>query len=181
MEISADQQRDEIKEYLDARYISAAESCWHIFEFSMHSESPSVYQLPVHLENQHLIYYNADDDVDEILGRETLKKTPLTEWFEANRTYPEARNTTYQDFPRKWVYDKQVKKWHPRKRGAPAIGRMYFASPGQGERFYLRLLLTTTAGATSFANLRTVNNVQYATYKEACHVLGLLENDNEWI
>ena len=105
----------------------------------------------------------------------------MTEWFEANRTYPEARNTTYQDFPRKWVYDKQVKKWHPRKRGAPAIGRMYFASPGQGERFYLRLLLTTTAGATSFANLRTVNNVQYATYKEACHVLGLLENDNEWI
>ena len=50
----------------------------------MHSESPSVYRLPVHLENQHLIYYNADDDVDEILGRETLKKTPLTEWFEAN-------------------------------------------------------------------------------------------------
>ena len=50
----------------------------------MHAESPSVYRLPVHLENQQLIYYNADDDVDEVLGRETLKKTPLTEWFEAN-------------------------------------------------------------------------------------------------
>jgi hypothetical protein len=36
LEISGDKQRDEIKEYLDAQYISAAESCWHIFEFSMH-------------------------------------------------------------------------------------------------------------------------------------------------
>ena len=81
----------------------------------MHSESPSVYHLPVHLENQQLVYYNADDDVDEVLGRETLKKTPLTEWFKANETYPEARNTAYQDFPKKWVYVKQAKKWKPRE------------------------------------------------------------------
>ena len=181
LEISGDQQRDEIKEYLDARYISAAESCWHIFEFSMHSESPSVYRLPVHLEDQQLVYYNADDDVDEVLGRGALKKTPLTEWFKANETYPDARNTAYQDFPKKWVYVKEAKKWKPRERGPPAIGRMYFASPSQGERFYLRMLLTTVTGATSFANLRTVNNVQYGTFKEACHALGLLENDNEWI
>ena len=147
----------------------------------MHSESPSVYRLPVHLENQQLIYYNADDDVDEVLGRETLKKTPLTAWFEANRTYPEAHNTAYQDFPKNWVYVKETKKWKKRERGPPAIGRMYFASPAQGERFYLRLLLTTVTGATSFSNLRTVNNIQYNTYKEACLALGLLENDNEWV
>ena len=53
--------------------------------------------------------------------------------------------------------------------------------PSQGEHFYIRLLLTSVANATSFANLQTVNNVQYDTYKEACHALGLLENDNEWI
>ena len=181
LEISGDQQRDEIKEYLDARYISAAESCWHIFEFSMHSESPTVYRLPVHLENQQLIYYNADDDIDEVLGRETLKKTPLTAWFEANHIHPEARNTAYQDFPANWVYVKKTKKWKPRERGPPAIGRMYFASPSQGEWFYLRLLLTSVTGATSFADLRTVNNIQHDTYKEACLALGLLENDNEWI
>ena len=110
-----------------------------------------------------------------------MKKTPLTEWFEANRRYPEARNTSYQDFPKKWVYVKDDKRWKPRQRGPPSIGRMYFASPAQGERFYLRLLLTTVAGATSFANLRKVYNIQYATFKEACHALGLLENDNEWV
>ena len=56
---------------------------------------------------------------------------------------------------------------------------MYFASPAQGERFYLRLLLTRVTSATSSSNLRTVNNIQYNTYKEECHALGLLENDNE--
>jgi hypothetical protein len=33
---------NEIKEFLDARYISAKESCWHIFEFPMHAEKPTV-------------------------------------------------------------------------------------------------------------------------------------------
>ena len=87
--------RSLVKEYLDAWYILSAESCWHIFEFPMHSESPSVYRLLVHLEDQQLIYYNADDDVDVVLGRGTLRKTPLTAWFEANQTYPEAHNTSY--------------------------------------------------------------------------------------
>jgi len=36
---------DEVKEYVDARYISAIESCWHIFEFPMHAEKPNVYHL----------------------------------------------------------------------------------------------------------------------------------------
>ena len=58
---------------------------------------------------------------------------------------------------------------------------MYFASPSSGERFYLRLLLTVVTGATSFANLRTVNNIPYNTFKEACFALGLLEDDYEWI
>ncbi|KNZ74844.1 hypothetical protein J132_06066 [Termitomyces sp. J132] len=39
----AGEQRDEIKEHLDARYISAAESCWYIFEFNIHGEHPPVY------------------------------------------------------------------------------------------------------------------------------------------
>jgi len=52
MEIAGDQERDEIREYLDAQFIGSAESCWHIFEFSMHAEFPTVYGLPVHLPDQ---------------------------------------------------------------------------------------------------------------------------------
>ena len=179
LELRDDQNRNEIKEYLDARYIGSVESCWHIHEFSMHGEYPTVYRLPVHLEDQQLVYFNPDDNINDILERGAMKDTPLTAWFKVNQSSPAARTTTYQNFPRTWVYDAKTKKWKPRQRGN-AIGRMYFASPSSGERFYLRTLLTVKSGATSFADLRTVHGVEYNTFKEACNALGLLEDDHEW-
>ena len=145
----------------------------------MHAQSPTVYRLPVHLEDQQLIYYNPDDNPDDVMERGATKETPLTAWFKINQSNPQARNTTYQNFPKTWVYEKRLNIWKPRQRGS-ALGRMYFASPSSGERFYLRLLLTVVPGATSFADLRTVNNVPYNTFKEACFALGLLEDDHEW-
>ena len=178
--LADDQNRDEIKEYLDARYIGSVESCWHMFEFPMHFSQPTVYRLPVHLEDQQMVYYNPDDNPNDVLERGATKETLLTAWFKINQSNPDARNTTYQNFPRTWVYDQKKKAWKPRQRGK-AIGRMYFASPSSGERFYLRLLLTIVPGATSFAHLRTVNNIPYNTFKEACYALGLLQDDHEWI
>ena len=125
------------------------------------------------------MYFNADANINNVLENGAAKDTPLTAWFKINRTNPQARQTTYQSFPRTWVYDSQKKLWKPRQRGY-AIGRMYFASPSSGERFYLRLLLTVVVGATSFAHLRTVNGTQYNTFKEACFALGMLEDDQEW-
>jgi len=78
------QQRDEIKEFLDACYISSSEACWHIFEFNMHAKSPTVYHLQVHLPDQQLIYYNDEDIADEVLNRDNINKTQLTEWFAFN-------------------------------------------------------------------------------------------------
>lgn len=150
LEVLDEQNRDEVKEYLDARYIGSVESCWHIMEFNMHAEFPAVYRLPVHLEGQQVVYFNPDDNILDVLERGAAKETPLTAWFNINRTNEAARNTTYQDFPKTWVYDGKKKVWKVRKRGY-AIGRMYFASPVQGERFYLRLLLTVVTGKTFVA------------------------------
>ena len=173
-------QRDEIKEYLEARYISPVESCWHLFEFLMHAEQPTVYRLPIHLPNQQLVYYNEDDDVDEILERGSSRKTPLTEYFAANQRHAEAAQITYQEFPQKFTWNKSSKTWSLRQRGF-AIGRMYFAAPSSGERFYLRTLLTVVKGAKSFEDLRTVDGQIYPDFKSACLALGLLEDDREWI
>ena len=177
-----DQNRNEVKEYLDSRYISAAESCWHTFEFSMHKEFPSVTCLPVHLENQQLVYYNADEDLDDVVERGEQRHTALTAWFLKNRDGNdlEARTILYQDFPKKYSYIKRTKRWEKHTRSAPAIGRMYFAAPNQGERFYLRLLLTVVPGAQSFEGLRTVDGHIWPTFKEACLAKGLLEDDREW-
>ena len=125
------------------------------------------------------MYFNPDENINDVLVRGAAKDTPLTAWLKINQTSPQARETTYQNFPRTWVYNSKTKSWNPQKRGY-AIGWMYFASPSSGERFYLRLLLTVVVGATSFAHLHKVNGIQYNTYKEACFALGLLEDDQEW-
>ena len=76
--LADDQNRNEIKEYLDARYIGSVESCWHMFEFPMHALYPTVYRLPVHLEDQQMVYYNPDDNPNDILERAANKETKLT-------------------------------------------------------------------------------------------------------
>jgi hypothetical protein len=111
----------------------------------MHEEKPSVYRLPVHLENKQTVHFDDDDDLEELMDRDAIKKTPLTEWFTANGAMPLARQVTYLDFPHSFVWEKKVRKWKPRSQ-CDVIGRMYFVHPSAGEHFYLRMLLVTVKG-----------------------------------
>jgi len=54
-------------------------------------------------------------------------------------------------------------------------------SPGSGEKFYHRTLLNYVKGLMSFDDIKTVDNHKYDSFKEACFVLGLLDDDNEII
>lgn len=56
---------------------------------------------------------------------------------------------------------------------------MYFAGPGQGERYYLRMLLMHVRGPKSFEDVRTVDGQLCATFQEAARRRGLLEDDTE--
>ena len=60
------------------------------------------------------------------------------------------------------------------------IGRVVSLSPRHGDVFYLRMILHHVPGATSFEELRTVGGVICATYREACCLRGLLQDDREW-
>jgi len=40
---------DEIKQYLDCRYVSPCEACWRIFSFPIHGRNPAVERLFFHL------------------------------------------------------------------------------------------------------------------------------------
>lgn len=173
-------QQDEIKQYIDARYIGTPEAMWHIMEFAMHEERPTVYRLPVHLEDEQMVYFDPEDIAEEVAQRAQHKKTQLTEWFTANEKHPELANQVlYQDFPEKFVWNKRTREWTPRQRDF-AIGRMHFVHPSAGERFYLRLLLTVVKGAKSWDDLLLYNGEHYFTFKAACVARGLLEDDGEW-
>ena len=59
------------------------------------------------------------------------------------------------------------------------LGRLCLVSPKAGEQYFLRTLLTTVKGATSFEDLRTHHEVQHESSKAACVARGLYENDKE--
>lgn len=101
------------------------------------------------------------------------------EWFAFNAKdrHGVAKDGPYQDFPKKFSFDTKTKTWKLRTKSTPAIGHMYFLSPAQGERFYLRLLLTAVPGATSFKFLQTHNGREVDSFKTACLQCGLLENN----
>ncbi|KAG8365946.1 hypothetical protein BUALT_Bualt17G0024800 [Buddleja alternifolia] len=170
---------DEIKQYLDCRYVSAIEACWRIYEFELQKHYPTVERLEYHLPNQQFVIFNEDDHLHNVVQREDIKETMLTKWFEANQKYVEARSLTYAEFPTAWVWKRDRKERVKRKHGK-CIGRMPYAHANSGESYYLRMLLYKVRGAQCFEDLRTFNGILYPTFKQACRARGLLEDDNEW-
>ncbi|KAF7138016.1 hypothetical protein RHSIM_Rhsim07G0256200 [Rhododendron simsii] len=156
------------------------EAAWRIFGHHLHEEVPAVVRLALHLPGMHQCAFNPKDTLEQIRARASLQKSTLTSFFEWYTTNPNAEKYTYQEFPQFFVWDKSNKRWTPRISGF-AIGRMYFASPNCGERFYMRLLLTVVKGPKSFEDLRTFNDVLHDTFKSACVARGLLEDDEEWV
>jgi hypothetical protein len=94
---------DEIKAYLDCRYVSAIEACWRIFQFEIHYREPAVDRLNFHLENEQPVMFDDSDYLDNVLSQPNIRKTKFTEWMKTNALYEEARELTYSDFPSKWV------------------------------------------------------------------------------
>jgi hypothetical protein len=170
---------NEIKKYLDCRYVSTSEVAWRIFKFDMHERFLIVECLQYHLPNQQMVLFDDDDDVQEVAARSAISRMMLTEWFKTNQESKVARNLTFDQFPQQWVWNWKLKRWTMRKKDF-AIGRMYYAHPISGERYYLQMLLNCVKGATSYKHLRIVDGTEHNTFKKTCITMGLLANDNEW-
>lgn len=135
---------DEIKSFLDTRYISAPESIWRLRKYEMSNRSHAVERLPVHLPQQQTVVFEAGSEEKELRAAEK-RGTKLTKWFILNDEDPDAREYLYSDIPFHYVWNKN--KWKKRQRGAnKIIPRMYSVSPRDMERFCLRLLLMHVKG-----------------------------------
>ncbi|KAL7111555.1 hypothetical protein ACP275_05G096100 [Erythranthe tilingii] len=86
----------------------------------------------------------------------------------------------YADFPQHFVYSNESISWEPRKKGF-SIRRLNNVPPGKGEDYYLRLLLNIQVGCTSYEELRSVNMKVYDTFRDACYVLNLLQDEEGYI
>jgi hypothetical protein len=169
---------NEVKMYLDARYVSAPEAYWRLSSFKMYNHSHSIIRLALHLPDHQPVVFQAGNHA-EAAEAASRKDTSLTAFFKRNASHP--TEYTYKEFPKHFVFAKGTGKWAPRKKGSETtIGRVYSASPKDSERFCLRLLLHHIPGPTSYENIRTVDGHTVATFKEACILRHLLEDDTEW-
>nr|GEW50236.1 DNA helicase [Tanacetum cinerariifolium] len=173
---------DEIRNFVEARYIGPHEACWRILEFPIHYRDPTVLTLAVHLENMKQIRFRGKDRLESIVDNLTKKKTTLTEWLDYNRHYTDGRHLTYLNFPSEYTWHKTDKCWQRKRRvNKPVIERLTYTHPSLGDIFYRRILLCHQKGCRSFRDIRTVNDIVYPTNRAACEVLGLIGGDQEWI
>ncbi|OMO96975.1 DNA helicase PIF1, ATP-dependent [Corchorus olitorius] len=170
---------DEIKTYLNGRYLSPYEAVWRLLRFKTHYREPSVECLIVHLPLMNSVVYHEAERLDDVLLRPNITSTMFTEWMEANKGSPDARQLTYAEFPSKWVWNKTAKTWKRRQCGN-RIGRIVYVHPSAGELYYMRMLLDYVKGPQSYDDIKTVNGVLHPTFRSACKALGLLGDDNGW-
>ncbi|XP_051156397.1 uncharacterized protein LOC127278640 [Leptopilina boulardi] len=169
---------DEIVNYLNTRYVCPPEAMHRLFEFNMHEQSHTTYRLAVHLPNQQLICFKEGLEEEAV---NKFKNTTLTAWFKLNRENPEARKYLYTEIPHKYVFVESSKTWKIRERiTKPIICRMYFVSPKDVERYFLRVLLLYVRGAKSFEDVRTYEGITYNTFVEAVRARNLIVDDSEW-
>ncbi|XP_071693584.1 uncharacterized protein [Rutidosis leptorrhynchoides] len=172
---------DEIKNFIDARFICPFEACWRIFNYPIHNREPAVLTLAVHLENFQSITFRSKESLQSIAKNPARKRTTLTEWLTYNKQSSDGHSLTYIDFPSKFVWNSSGKMWTPRRRSNDkVIGRLAYVHPTAGELFYLRMLLCHQRGCSSFMHIKTVNGITCPTYRVACEMLGLLGDDREW-
>ncbi|CAN1799655.1 ATP-dependent DNA helicase PIF1 [Linum perenne] len=172
-------QSDEIKAFMDCRYLTAGEACWRLFKFDLYSNFPSVMRLSYHLPGQQFVYSNANSSIDQLVESEMAHTSMFLEWMKKNKSCPAARQYTYVEFPQHYTWIPKDKIWRERQKKV-MIARLYYCHPSSEERFYLRMLLHVVKGCTSFEDILTVNNITYNSFKEACSAYGFLADDGEW-
>ena len=197
-------ERDEIKDYIDCRYISSIEAAYRLLEFSMHGRFPAVLPLMVHLPDEQYVIFDTDKTMQQL--KEAVKKsrkTTLKAWFDNNaketetplsdeelgydidgNLKPRGPELLYHEYPK--YYKFEGGKFHRRKDSSTwQLGRLHTAHPSHGQRWYLRILLTHIRGATGYLDLLTYTDEDgktrlFTCFKKRCIAEGLLRDDKEW-
>ncbi|XP_022014140.1 uncharacterized protein LOC110913626 [Helianthus annuus] len=172
---------DEIKAYLDCRYISACEAAWRIFMYDIHYRYPAVEVLPFHCEDGQSIGYNDHDNLCDIVTDPTVKMTMFTEWMNCNKVDEFSRTLRYVQFSGYYVWNAKNRKWNRRKHPYGSIRKGNYVPPSLGDCYYLRILLNHIKGPTCFEDIKTVDGQVFQTFKDACFARGLLDDDKEYV
>ena len=107
------EKRDEIKKFVNSRFITASASMWRFFKFDDHGRDPSVQHLTVHKEDKQTVVFKEDRSLE---GLRKKRKTTLLAWFHLNKEDNAARSLKYHEIPEKYVWDDKKKLVSAKKR-----------------------------------------------------------------
>nr|KAJ0202268.1 hypothetical protein LSAT_V11C600309800 [Lactuca sativa] len=142
------------------------------------SQDPPLWMaLQIHLPNQQLVRFKYGDRMEDIVEREKDKNSTFMAFFEKNKEDSNARKYMYKDFPKHFTWNLSTHRWSPRKLKS-MIGRLVYANPAEGERYYLRLLLCHITGPTCFEDIYTINGVLHPTFQNTALERGLIDTDD---
>ena len=176
-------EKDEVERQLQCRYIGPTQAVWAIMQYRDRANYPAVQQLALHLEDAQTIMFNPDEDLQtQVDDAREWNRTTLQGWFAYNEENEDGRHILYGDFPQYFTWDRTKKpySWKPRTRGSATIGRIVAANIKQGPRYYLRRLLLERPGMTCHDDCYIWEGRRYATYREVCLAMGLLEDNAEF-
>ncbi|XP_060531484.1 uncharacterized protein LOC132705068 [Cylas formicarius] len=168
---------NEAAAFLKMRYIGPHEAVYPILGNGMFHISHTIEKLPVHLEGEACEIYREGDEVAVV---ERGERSKLVAWFELNAAEEATgRRRFYVDIVE--THSWRQGRWVAKSRPTSSIGRMspVYPSPGNMERYYLRMILGNVTGLISFVDAKTVNGVLCPSYQAACVALKLIPDDDE--
>lgn len=137
------------------------------------------------MPGEHSVTWQEGANLHDVAVRAEHRDTMLTAFFKLNAlNEPEiqalARCYLYQEITQRFRWMDHKRKWQRYVHNTYALACMYYVGFNQGEKFYLRMLLTVVRGPTSFEDVCTFEGRTYATFKECCIAHRMLEDDGEW-
>ena len=112
--IKENKQHDEVKNYLNARYLSASEAIWRLFGFEMNAQNPHTHRLPIHLPDQQHFFFLGTETKENIENKNV--ETKLIAYFKLCSLDQLARSLRYFELPLHYIWNSGKKMWTKRIR-----------------------------------------------------------------
>jgi hypothetical protein len=181
---------NEIKDYVEGRYLSSPEAAWRILGFDITSKEPSVTCLPVHLPGDAIPRFDggnrSENKTTSLLIRyfhrplaHIFDNLTYTTYFQNYVLYKLSSNDRVRDDEfLEQVINGCVRHKVCQRQIGTKVCRLQTLPPTIGELFYLRCLLTHRP-ARSFRELRLIDGNLCESYHDAAVALGLFSTENE--
>ncbi len=187
---------DEIREYWNARYLSAGEATWRILGFHISHKEPAVTALPIHLSTNN--YHRRYTDSNSMSMLEHYFSRPHCT-FEHNGQQKHFDDLLYAEYFRLFRLQKtdHSKNGHPRyfmevpirTQSEPMqvvqrvehrqhLCRLNSLRPSQGELFYFRAILQIKP-ARSFSHALQHEGRIFPDFQSLATALGIFANEKE--